>query len=52
MPASFPTYRHHKPSGRAVVTLNGKDFYLGEWNSPASKAAYDKMIAEWISNGR
>jgi hypothetical protein len=20
-----PSYRHHKPSGRAVVTLNGKD---------------------------
>jgi hypothetical protein len=23
-----PSYRRHKPSGQAVVTLNGKDRYL------------------------
>ena len=23
-----PSYRRHKPSGQAVVTLNGRDIYL------------------------
>ena len=26
---SVPANRKHKPSGRAVVTLSGQDFYLG-----------------------
>ena len=47
-----PSYRHHKPSGQAVVTLDGRDFYLGPWNSTASKAEYDRLIGEWIANGR
>ena len=25
----LPSYRLHKPTGQAVVTLNGKDNYLG-----------------------
>ena len=25
----IPSYRHHKPSGQAVVTLNGHDRYRG-----------------------
>jgi integrase len=42
----------HKPSGRAVVTLNGKDCYLGVYGSTASKREYDRLIAEFLSNGR
>ena len=26
-----PSLRRHKPSARAVVTLNGKDHYVGPW---------------------
>jgi hypothetical protein len=26
-----PSYRHHKPSGQAVVTLEGRDIYLGRY---------------------
>ena len=26
----LPTYRVHKASGQAVVTLNGRDIYLGK----------------------
>lgn len=52
MSSLFPAYRRHKPSDQAVVTLNGKDFYLGPWQSVVSRHAYDKLIAEWISNGR
>ena len=47
-----PSYRLHKPSGRAVVTLDGKDFYLGPHGSQASRDEYDRLIAEWLANGR
>jgi integrase len=47
-----PSYRLHKPTGQAVVTLNGRDVYLGRFGSPESRAEYDRMIIEWISNGR
>jgi integrase len=47
-----PSYRLHKPTGQAVVTLNGRDFYLGQFGSPGSRAEYDRTIVEWISNGR
>jgi hypothetical protein len=52
MPHPLPSYRHHRPSRQAVVTLNGRDFYLGPWKSPESRAEYDRLIAEWVSNGR
>jgi integrase len=47
-----PSYRHHKPSGQAVVTLDGRDFYLGRYGTAESRAEYDRMIAEWLTNGR
>jgi hypothetical protein len=46
-----PSYRLHKPKGQAVVTLNGKDFYLGKFGTPESKQAYGRKIAEWNANG-
>jgi hypothetical protein len=49
---NLPSYRLHKPTGQAVVTLNGKDFYLGKHNMPESKQAYHQLIAEWIASGR
>lgn len=47
-----PKYRHHKPTGQAVVTLSGKDHYLGPWKSKASRAEYDRLIGEWLAAGR
>lgn len=47
-----PSYRRHKPTGHAVVTINGRDIYLGKWNSAASKGEYDRLIAEFLANGR
>lgn len=47
-----PSYRRHKPTGQAVVTINGRDLYLGKWNTAASKAEYDRLIAEYLANGR
>lgn len=47
-----PSYRLHKPSGQAVVTIDGRDFYLGKFETPASRAEYDRLIAEWLQNSR
>ena len=52
MNTKTPSYRLHKGSGQAVVTLNGRDIYLGLFGSIASKAEYDRLIAEWLRNGR
>lgn len=48
----IPAYRHHRPSGQAVVTLNGHDHYLGPHSSPASRQEYDRLVAEWLAGGR
>jgi hypothetical protein len=49
---SLPKYRKHKASGQAVVTLNGRDIYLGPHNTKVSKIEYDRFIGEWLANGR
>tara|TARA_R110002049_G_scaffold2750_3_gene21818 strand:- start:4894 stop:5274 length:381 start_codon:yes stop_codon:yes gene_type:complete len=48
---NFPSYRKHK-SGQARVTINGRDHYLGEHGTKASKAEYDRLIAEYLASGR
>jgi integrase len=47
-----PSYRLHKPSGQAVVTINGQDVYLGKHGSAESRLEYDRILAEWLTNGR
>jgi hypothetical protein len=47
-----PSYRLHRPSGQAVVTLNGRDFYLGKHGTAASRQTYDRLVAEWLVGGR
>ena len=47
-----PSYRLHRSSGQAVVTLSGRDFYLGPHNTKASKDEYDRLVGEWLANGR
>jgi integrase len=49
---SIPKLRLHKPTGQAVVTLSGRDFYLGKFGTPQSQAEYDRLTAEWLANGR
>src|SRR5688572_20258571 len=48
----IPRLRHHRPSGRAVVTLNGRDVYVGAWGARAAQLEYDRLIGEWLANGR
>ena len=50
--SSLPSYRLHKPTGQAVVTLSGVDVYLGKFNSIASRDAYDRAIQKWLVSGR
>ena len=47
-----PKYRHHKSTGRAVVTIDGRDFYLGPFGSRPSRREYDRLVGEWLQNGR
>src|SRR3954454_24638656 len=46
-----PSYRKHKATGQAIVTLSGRDFYLGPHGSAASKAEYDRRVREWNAAG-
>jgi integrase len=46
-----PSYRLHKPSGRAVVTIGERDIYLGNHGTTASRREYKRVIAEWAVHG-
>jgi integrase len=46
----IPSYRLHKPSGQAVVTIRGTDRYLGQYGSGTSRSEYDRLIAEYLAN--
>jgi integrase len=55
---SVPSYRRHKQSGQAVVTLRDvaswqrRDVLLGKHGTAASRAEYARVIAEWEAAGR
>jgi integrase len=56
-PVSVPSYRLHKQSGQAVVTLSDglggrRDVLLGRYGTPESRAEYARVIAEWEAGGR
>ena len=48
----IPGYLFHKASGQAIVVLNGRMSYLGEHGSEESRQEYDRLISEWLANGR
>ncbi len=43
---SAPSYRFHKARNCAVVTIDGKNHYLGPYHSPESFEKYNRLIAE------
>ena len=45
-----PSYRYHI-SGQAVVTFDAKNYYLGTYDSPESKARYYALLNEYHANG-
>jgi integrase len=53
----IPSYRRHKQSGQAIVTLtdglgNRRDVLLGKYGTAASHAEYDRVTSEWKAGGR
>jgi integrase len=48
----LPTYRFHKPSGQGVVSLSGRTHYLGKFESPRSRAEYERLLGLWLMGGR
>jgi len=44
-----PKYCHYKATGQAFVRINGKQIYLGAFESPDSRDAYDVEIVNWKS---
>jgi len=49
---SIPKYRKHRGSGQAIVTIAGRDHYLGPHGTKASRIEYDRLITEWLVSGR
>ena len=49
---NIPGYLKHKATGQAIVVLQGKTVYLGRYKSKASREAYEKIIAEYLANGK
>jgi integrase len=53
-----PSYRLHRQSGQAVVTLTDaitgqrKDFLLGKHNTDVSREEYKRVVLEWESRSR
>ena len=48
----IPSYLPHPASGQARVRVNGHDIYLGPYDSPESKQAYARFLAENVGNGQ
>ena len=51
----IPSYRRQRMQGRAdlaSVQLGTHRVYLGRYDTPESRARYDHVIAEWLSNDR
>ncbi|MBI3817219.1 MAG: site-specific integrase [Planctomycetes bacterium] len=49
---SIPKLGLHRATGQAIVRLNGKDHYLGDYAKEESRARYERLVAEWLNNGR
>jgi integrase len=43
-PALVPSYRLHKACGQAIVTIRGRDFYLGPYGSDSSRQRYADVL--------
>jgi len=45
-----PKYGRHKPSGQAIVRINGRMIYLGPFGSKESKDRYKQAVAKWADD--
>ena len=46
-----PKCRHYKPKDLAVVRIDGRDHYLGKYDSPESWEKYHRILAERAARG-
>lgn len=49
---AIPKYRKHKASGKAVVTIAGRDHYLGRYGTKSSQREYNRLVGEWLAGNR
>ena len=49
MTKTIPSYRLHRPTGQAVVRLDGRDYYLGKHSTDPSHEKYRRLVAKWLS---
>lgn len=47
-----PDYCHQKTTGRAFVRVGGRQVWLGQYGTQASKDKYLAVVAEWVARGR
>lgn len=47
--AKVPAYRLHKATGQAVVTLKGRQVYLGRHDTPQSQQRYHQICADLLA---
>ncbi|HEY1598597.1 MAG TPA: tyrosine-type recombinase/integrase [Pirellulales bacterium] len=45
----IPVYRRHKAVGQAYVNVDGRQVYLGKFNSPESHERYRRVVAEFCA---
>jgi integrase len=50
--SSKPTYCHDRTRGRAYCTIDGQKIDLGPFDTPASRDKFDRLVGEWIGQGR
>lgn len=43
-----PSYRLHRATGQAIVTIDGQDHYLGKYDSAESRQRYDELVGAWL----
>ena len=46
-----PKLCRHKSSNRAYVRINGKQIFLGPWDSPKAKRRYHEILRDWAEFG-
>ena len=56
---STPKLCRHQGQHQGYVTLDGREYYLGDWPArcgkkppPEVRARFDELIAKWFANGR
>ena len=48
-PMKLPSLRLHRPSGRAVCTINGRDIYCGKYGTNEADRRYREVLGDWLA---